>query len=163
MAQLDYLIAHCSATRAGQNITAQQVLGWHLAKWDRPGYADIIELDGNLVNLTPYNTDNKVDPWEITWGAKGVNYRSRHFCYIGGLAMELVKDDDGVIETLVPADTRTPEQLYAQEIYVKYMILRHPNIKFAGHNQFSKKACPSYDTIKWAEAMGIPSKNIYYG
>ena len=159
--ELDLLIAHCSATEEGKAFTALDILGWHLAKWDRPGYSDVHELDGKLVNLSPFNQDNIVDPWEITWGAKGVNFRSRHFCYVGGLRMELVKDDDGIVETLVPADTRTPEQRYGMEIYVKYMILRHPNIRIAGHNQFSKKACPSFNVPMWALQCGIPQKNIY--
>jgi N-acetylmuramoyl-L-alanine amidase len=163
MAQLDFLFLHCAATHEGQNVTAKDILGWHLKKWDRPGYSDVFELDGDLVNLTPFNTDNKVDPWEISWGARGFNYRSRHVCYVGGLKREVVNDADGDVETWVPSDTRTPRQLYAMEIYIKYMIIRHPNIRVAGHNQVSNKACPSFNVPKWLESIGIPSKNIYYG
>src|SRR6056297_1400932 len=123
--------------------------------WDRVGYSDLILLDGFLENLTPFNQDNKVDPWEVTWGAKGVNYRSRHICYIGGLREEVIDDH------FEPADTRTPEQIYAMATYVKYMTLRHPDIKIAGHTDFTnKKSCPCFDVKKWCRGIGLLEHNI---
>jgi N-acetylmuramoyl-L-alanine amidase len=131
--------------------------------WDRVGYSDMIHIDGSLENLTPYNQDNKVDPWEMTWGARGINSRSRHVVYTGGTKIVVVTDDEGSTPNIVPADTRTLAQLDTMEVYAKYMIKRHPLIQVGGHNQFAKKACPSFDVIAWAESIGIPKKNIYYG
>ena len=125
--------------------------------WDRFGYSDFLHLDGSLENLTPFNQDNKVDPWEITWGVAGINSRSRHICYAGGLREEVIDDH------YEPADTRTDEQIYSMEVYVRYMILRHPNIKVAGHRQFANKACPCFDVPTWARSIGIPEKNIHNG
>jgi N-acetylmuramoyl-L-alanine amidase len=125
--------------------------------WDRFGYSDFLHIDGSLENLTPFNQDNKVDPWEISWGASGINSRSRHFCYAGGLREEIIDDH------WEPADTRTPNQLLSMEVYVRYMILRHPKIKVAGHNQFANKACPCFDVPRWLMSIGISEKNIYNG
>ena len=159
--ELKYLIIHFSATHEGREYSVDDVIGWHMNPppagngWAKPGYSDLFHLDGSISNMTPFNTDNKVDPWEISFGAAGQNSHSRHICYIGGLREEVID------EHWEPADTRTDAQLYAMEVYVRYMILRHPNIKIAGHNQFSKKTCPGFSVPKWCRSIGIPEKNIY--
>lgn len=176
MNSLDYLVIHCTSTPRGRHITKDDIIRWHMNPkslggrgWDRLGYSDMIYLDGSLINLTPYNQDSIVDPWEITWGAKGVNSRSRHVVYAGGLDidpdLELLSEDEldemSFNDKYVPADTRTPAQLETFEIYVKYMIKRHPYIIIGGHNQFSNKPCPSFDTERWLHQIGINSRNIY--
>lgn len=176
--ELNYLVIHCTATPEGRDIQKDDIVRWHMSPkskggrgWDRLGYSDMIYLDGSLVNLTPYNQDNKVDPWEITWGAKGINSRSRHVVYTGGLKLdpelEMLGEDDlddiPFNDKYVPNDTRTPAQLDTMEVYVRYMIKRHPNIKVAGHNQFASKACPSFNVPKWLRSIGIEEKNIYTG
>jgi N-acetylmuramoyl-L-alanine amidase len=169
MGQLTHLIIHCTATPEGRHVDAEDIVRWHTSSvemggrgWSRVGYSDMIYLDGALVNLTPFNQDNKVDNWEMTWGAKGMNSRSRHVVYVGGLEYdyETPLDDDDK-PGYMAADTRTPQQLHAMEVYVKYMILRHPNIKVAGHNQFAVRACPSFNVPKWLRSVGIPAKNIH--
>jgi len=169
MGKLTYLVIHCTATPEGRHTDADDIVRWHTAPkerggrgWSRVGYSDMIYLDGELVNLTPYNQDNRIDDPEMTWGVKGINAKSRHVVYVGGLAYdyETPLDDDDK-PGYMAADTRTPEQLHAMEIYVKYMILRHPHIKVAGHNQFAAKACPSFNVPKWLRWIGIPEKNIY--
>jgi len=168
MGQLTHLIIHCTATPAGREITADDIIRWHTSSksmggrgWDRVGYSDMFYLDGTLVNLTPFNYDNKVDPWEMTWGAKGMNSRSRHCVYVGGLDIDpeapLDEDDN---PGYMAVDTRTVHQLYGMEIYVKYMILRHPHIKVAGHNNFSFKSCPSFNVAEWCRSIGVPEINI---
>ena len=169
MARLDYLVIHCTATRAGVMVDADDIVRWHKSPvkmggrgWSRVGYSDMIYLDGSLINLTPFNQDNKVDNDEMSWGVKGINTRSRHVVYVGGLEYDYetpLDEDDKPGQ--MPADTRTPNQLHAMEVYVKYMILRHPYIKVAGHNQFAAKACPSFSTPKWLRSIGIPEKNIH--
>ena len=128
--------------------------------WDRVGYSDMIYLDGSLINLTPFNQDNRIDPWEMTWGARGFNSRSRHVVYVGGLGRVYLPEENMSVEDA--KDTRTAEQLYTMEIYVKYMILRHPGIKILGHNQVSSKACPSFHVPTWLDTLNINKKNIYY-
>jgi len=163
------LIIHCTATPKGRHVDADDIIRWHTSSkemggrgWSRVGYSDMIYLDGELINLTPFNQDSKVDNWEMTWGAKGMNAVSRHVVYVGGLEYdyETPLDDDDQ-PGYMAADTRTEAQLHAMEIYVKYMILRHPHIKVAGHNQFAAKACPSFNVPKWLRSIGIPEKNIH--
>jgi hypothetical protein len=43
------IIIHCSATREGQDISADDIRGWHKAKgWSDIGYHYIISLDGTI-------------------------------------------------------------------------------------------------------------------
>jgi len=169
MGQLTHLIIHCTATPKGRHVDADDIIRWHTSSkemggrgWDRVGYSDMIYLDGSLINLTPFNKDNKIDNWEMTWGAKGMNSVSRHMVYVGGLEYdyETPLDEDDK-PGYMAADTRTEQQLHAMEIYVKYMILRHPNIKVAGHNQFAAKACPSFNVRNWLRSIGIDGRNIH--
>lgn len=155
--KLEYLVIHCSATREGQYFDKKDILSWHKSPppkgrgWRKPGYTDLILLDGTLQNLTPFNQDDEVEAWEITNGVRGINSISRHICYIGGMD----KDNRQA------KDTRTHEQRKTLEIYIRYMITRHPDIKIAGHNQFSSKACPSFNTIAYLNSINIPRTNIY--
>lgn len=169
MAQLTHLIIHCTATPEGRAVDADDIVRWHTSPthlggrgWSRVGYSDMIYLDGELINLTPFNYDNKIDNWEMTWGAKGMNARSRHCVYVGGTKIdyETPLDEDDK-HGYMAADTRTKAQLHTMEIYVKYMILRHPDIKIAGHYDFSYKACPSFNVQDWCRSIGIPEKNIH--
>ena len=163
------MITHCTATPEGRYVTAEDIVRWHTSPvsmggrgWRQVGYSDIIYIDGELINLTPFNYDNKVDAWEITNGARGMNGRSRHVVYAGGLRIDPeapLDEDDG--PGYMAADTRTPKQRYAMEIYYKYMILRHPEILIAGHYDFSYKACPSFNVAKFCREIGIPEINIY--
>jgi len=139
--KLEYLVIHCTATPEGRNISSDTIRRWHTAPkpegrgWRQVGYSDMIHLDGSLENLTPFNQDGIV---------------ARHVVYVGG-----VNEDNTYAK-----DTRTPEQTDTLEVYVKYMIKRHPDIKVAGHNQFAAKACPSFDTVEWCKSIGVEDKNI---
>ena len=155
---LTYLVIHCTATPEGRDVTSDEISRWHTSPppkgrgWKQVGYADMIHLDGRVENLVPYNNDDIVDAWEITNGVSGINSIGRHVVYVGGVEANDVKK---------ARDTRTWLQELAMIKYVKETIARHPNIKVAGHNQFAKKACPSFDVPKWLSAIGIPKKNIY--
>ena len=187
--KIKYLVLHCTATRAGQNISSDQIRQWHLGPcknadgtvrymgkdyaaisglppekiggisiyklagrgWRQVGYSDMIHLDGRIENLVPYNNDDIVDPWEITNGQPGINSISRHVVYVGGLSADGTQ----------PEDTRTEMQRAVLLGYVKKTIELYPSIKVAGHNQFEKKACPSFSVVQWALAMGIDRKNIH--
>lgn len=187
--KIKYLVLHCTATRAGQNISSDQIRQWHLGPcknadgtvrymgkdyaaisglppekiggisiyklagrgWRQVGYSDMIHLDGRIENLVPYNNDDIVDPWEVTNGQPGINSMSRHVVYVGGLSADGTQ----------PEDTRTEMQRAVLLGYVKKTIELYPSIKVAGHNQFEKKACPSFSVVQWALAMGIDRKNIY--
>lgn len=157
MGKLTYLIIHCTATPEGRAVSSNTIRRWHTNPkpqgrgWKQVGYSDMIHLDGKIENLVPYDENDIIEPWEITNGASGVNSVSRHVVYVGGTD-----------KNQKPKDTRTPQQLEQLECYVKNMILLHPNILIAGHNQFnSGKACPSFDVPKWLVSIQVNPKNIY--
>jgi N-acetylmuramoyl-L-alanine amidase len=154
--RIKYVVVHCTATPSGREVTKADIERWHLSPepsgrgWSRVGYTDLIQLNGELINLTPFDQDVIVQNHEMTWGVKGINKVSRHVVYAGGCDAKMN-----------PKDTRTIQQKKALETYVKYMVLRHPHIKIAGHNQFANKSCPSFDVPKWLRSIGIHSKNIH--
>ncbi len=145
--KLTLLIWHCTATPAGRSVSVDDIRQWHMVErgWDRLGYSDMIALNGALINLTSFDTDDEVSNDEKTWGVAGRNSGSRHVVYVGGLNV----------------DTRTPKQRETMEIYTRYMVLRHRNIRVAGHNQFSAKLCPQFEVPTWCRSIGIDEKNIY--
>jgi hypothetical protein len=145
--KLQLLVIHCTDTPAGRKVTAEDIKQWHQVErgWKQVGYSDMIHLDGKLENLVPFDQDEWVDPWEITNGAYGANSISRHVVYVGGA--------NGI-------DTRTSAQKLALEIYVRYMLLRHPDIKICGHCKLAMRQCPSFNVTMWLHSLGIPSKNI---
>lgn len=152
MAELKFLVLHCTATPEGSPVTSAEIRRWHTDPvsrggrgWKQVGYTDMIHLDGKVERLVQNNEDANVDPWEITNGAKGYNSTSRHVVYVGGVAR------DGK----TPRDTRTLKQLKAMEAYVKDFHRRFPAVKIIGHNELAAKACPSFDVKKWLKQIGI--------
>ena len=157
MARLEFLVLHCSATPEGRDVKAETIIKWHTDPkpngkgWSRPGYSQVVELDGTVKTLHNFDTDEWVDANEVTNGVRGINGKSRHFCYIGGLSANAKE----------AKDTRTEAQKSALETLVKHFVLLHPDVKIAGHNQFAAKACPSFNVPQWLKSIGISAKNIY--
>ncbi len=161
MQKLEFLVLHCTATPKGRMVTKEDIIRWHTSPvseggrgWKQVGYSDMIYLDGTLVNLVPHNEDAYVDSWEITNGASGINSRSRHVVYAGGMDENNKK----------PEDTRTEKQKEAMATLVKHFIEMHPTIKVLGHYQAPDtggKACPSFDVPIWLRSIGVPEVNIY--
>jgi len=158
MGKLNYLVIHCLATPKGREITKEDIEQWHLEErgWSRVGYSDLVHIDGELENLIEFDQDDTVDSWEISNGAKGYNGIARHIAYVGGAS----STKQPWMRSYPPEDTRTKEQNYTLEQYVRFMILRHPDIKVIGHNEISNKSCPSYNVGKWLREIGIKNKNI---
>ena len=141
----DTIIIHCSATRAGQDITAADIDCWHRARgfWSI-GYHYVIRLDGTIEPGRDVTLDGA--------HCMGWNQRSIGICYVGGL------DKEGR-----PADTRTDAQRTALIRLVKSLQLAFPNVKqVIGHrdtrpdlngdgiispNEYMK-ACPCFDVKK---------------
>ena len=152
MAQLQYLVIHCTATPEGRAVSSDEISRWHTAPtsqggrgWKQVGYTDMIHLDGRVERLVQNNEDANVDPWEVTNGAVGYNQISRHVVYVGGVS----KDGKA------PKDTRTPQQLEAMKRYVLDFPARHPKVRIIGHNEVAKKACPSFNVQQWLRTIGI--------
>lgn len=159
MGKLTHLMIHCADTPQGVWFDGKDIKSWHTDPkpkgrgWSKPGYSDIILLDGKVENLIDYDADDWVESWEISNGASGWNGKTRHICYIGGRA----KATDGG-EAL---DTRTPSQLIALETYVKLTLRLQKSLKVIGHNQVhATKYCPSFDVPAWAQSVGVRDENI---
>ena len=157
MKKLQYLVIHCTATPEGRAVTADDIRQWHLSPppagrgWRQVGYTDMFQLDGTIVRMVDNNEDDVIDTWEITNGVAGINNVSRHIVYAGGM------DAAG----RQAKDTRTDRQRAALSRYVLEFVHRFPDVRVAGHNQFDKKACPSFDVPAWLKGIGVSEKNIY--
>lgn len=155
--KLKYLVIHATATPEGRTVTPDDIKKWHLSPppegrgWKQVGYSDMITIEGELINLVPYNEDDNVDKWEITNGVAGINVISRHVVYVGGCDQKIK-----------PKDTRTNAQLKTLSEYVWNTIEKHPKILVAGHNQFANKACPSFGVPTWLLEIGVDADNIYW-
>jgi N-acetylmuramoyl-L-alanine amidase len=147
MKKLEYIVVHCTVTPEGRDVKAETVVKWHTDPtptgngWMRPGYSNIIELDGTLVNVFRYNNDGWVQADEVTNGAKGYNAKSRHICYVGGVERNNIK---------VAKDTRTLAQIETMKNYLIKAKTEHPHVKIIGHNDLNPdKACPSFNVKEW--------------
>ena len=152
MADLKYLVIHCTATPEGREVTAADIRRWHTSPlsrggrgWRQVGYTDIIHLDGKVERLVDNNEDANVDPWEVTNGAKGYNFVSRHIVYSGGMTRDMTK----------AKDTRTQAQRDAMRDYVIDFHRRFPGARIVGHNELAAKECPSFNVQKWLRQIGI--------
>jgi len=154
--RLQYLVIHCTATAEGRIVFPNEIERWHKSAppfgrgWDRVGYSKLFLLDGKVHSFVNEDDDDLVDPWELTYGAVGINRISRHICYVGGLAT------DGK----TAKDTRTVAQEFAMAKYVIEMVAKYPWLVIAGHYHFANKACPSFDVKQWCEYLKLPEQNF---
>ena len=126
-----YLVIHCTATKAGREVTAAEIRRWHTSPppvgrgWKQVGYTDLFHLDGSVERLVKNNED---------------------IVYAGGCGA------DGK----TPQDTRTEAQKAALKRYVLDFHEKHPKVLIVGHHQLNKaKACPSFDVAAWLKEIGI--------
>ena len=148
----EFLMIHCTATPEGMDFTKEQIDQWWASRgWKNPGYRQVTHLDGTIRVLQPYDSDDLLEPHEITNGAKGWNRKTIHLSYIGGI--------DSV--NGLPKDTRTLEQIDSLLAQVKCYLYMYPWLKVIAHNQVSTKACPSFDVQRWLRTNNIPEINIY--
>lgn len=139
--RIDYIVIHCSATKAGLPFNLQDIDRWHRSRgWQSCGYHYVVCLDGTVQVGRPC----------VQVGAHvyGYNKNSIGICYIGGL------DENGR-----PADTRTPEQSKQLRILVRHLQSSFPDAKVVGHRDLSPdvnsdgiiepwewlKECPCFD------------------
>lgn len=141
MRRIDYIIIHCSATRAGQDFHAADIDKWHKDRgWNCIGYHYVIDLDGNVE--LGRNVCN------IGAHTYGYNRHSIGICYVGGL------DENGI-----PADTRTEAQRKSLYKLVRELHSSFPSAQIVGHRDLSPdingdgiiekwewlKECPCFD------------------
>ena len=127
MRELNKIILHCSATEEGKDIDAGTIRSWHVNGngWKDIGYHYVIRLDG-VVDI-----GRAID--EAGAHVKGHNADSIGICYIGGL------------RDAKPADTMTELQELALLELVRSLRLLFGYMPISGHNEYSSKACPSFN------------------
>ena len=133
MRDINKIILHCSATREGRDYSVATIRKWHTDKgWRDIGYHYVIQLDGTI---------NTGRPVEMTGAhVRGHNKDSIGICYIGGV--EAKRDPRG---KWVAKDTRTEALAISIEKLILELMDKYPNATLHGHNEFSNKACPSFD------------------
>ena len=128
--QIRKIIIHCTATPEGRDVDAEEINRWHKNRgFSQIGYHYIIKLDGTIeegrsVHMVGAHT-------------KGHNTGSLGIVYAGGIDNKKK-----------PKDTRTPEQDTALTNLLSYLLSKYPDATIHGHNEFSNKACPSFNVQK---------------
>jgi len=123
---IDAIVIHCSATRAGQDVRAADIDKWHKERgFAMIGYNYVIDIDGTVEDGRPLSRDGAHCN---TAGLSGKSYNKHSIgiCYVGGL------DKNGN-----PADTRTPEQKQALADLVYQLINEYPIVEVIGHRDAS--------------------------
>ena len=139
---------------SGKSIRADKTNG---RGWSQVGYSDMINQQGELINLVPYDFDTTVDSSEITNGASGYNSNSRHVVLVGGWSkdgkVKNGKNSDGTY--MKASELYTEEALNALESYIRMQLEILPILKVIGHNQCSSKTCPNFDVELFLKERGI--------
>ena len=127
MRDIKRVILHCTATKEGAHVDVDIIRKWHLARnFSDIGYHYVIYLDGTI------NKGRNV----FTQGAhtRGANENSIGIAYVGGL------DENGK-----PKDTMSLYQDIAFMRLFEALNVTFGKLDLHGHNEFSNKACPSFD------------------
>jgi len=142
MKKIDAIVIHCTATKEGVDVRAQDIDLWHRQRgWKMIGYNYVIDLDGKIETGRPLTMTGA--------HCKGWNDHSIGIVYVGGL------DKNGK-----PKDTRTKAQKLAMHKLVMDLMDKYPGItQVIGHRDTSPdldgdgvveekewiKACPCFD------------------
>ncbi len=153
---IDHLIIHCSATKAGQNITATDIDRWHRERgWWGCGYHYVITRDGRVQSAEKGDRCRPLDKAGAHVGdcGPGWNSRSIGICMAGGVG------ENGKAE-----NNFTPEQFAALETLVVDTLKRFPSITtIGGHRDLIRKTkappkdCPSFEVSDWFTTKVLPN------
>lgn len=127
MRELKRIILHCTATRIGEQLEVSQIDKWHRDRgFSEIGYHYVIYADGTIAT----GRDIRKKGAHV----KGHNHDSVGVAYVGGLD-----------NNLVPQDTMTMQQELAFLHLVNSLRVVFGDLSVHGHNEFSNKACPSFE------------------
>jgi len=127
MRDINKIIIHCSATPEGREVSAATIKKWHTDKgWSDIGYHYVVGLKGNVELGRPVERQGA--------HVRGKNKDSIGISYVGGCDSKMN-----------PKDTRTEDQVLALDELIANLMDKYPGSTLHGHNEFSAKACPSFD------------------
>ena len=136
---IDYVVVHCSETKATDDLRACDLNDMAL----RRGYSGIqyhivVGRDGKV------EMGRDFSKWGIACSSPNMDYISIALCYVGG------KDDEGNM-----ADTRTPEQKVALRAVLTTLKSIWPNAAITGHSNHDSVECPGFDAkSEYADITG---------
>jgi len=131
MRKINKIILHCTATPECRPTSVEEIRSWHKARgWSDIGYHYVVHIDGKVSEGRPVERQGA--------HVKGHNKDSIGIAYVGGV------DKD----TLQPLDTRTEEQISSLYELIMNLMKDNPDATLHGHNEFSSKACPSFEVAK---------------
>tara|TARA_R100000541_G_scaffold16336_3_gene26007 strand:- start:2699 stop:3136 length:438 start_codon:yes stop_codon:yes gene_type:complete len=127
MRDINKIILHCTATPEGREVSASTIKKWHTDKgWSDIGYHYVVGLKGNVELGRPVERQGA--------HVRGKNKDSIGISYVGGCDSKMN-----------PKDTRTEDQVLALDELIANLMDKYPGSTLHGHNEFSAKACPSFD------------------
>lgn len=131
---IDKLIVHCSYTPPSMDIGADTIRDWHVngEGWRDIGYHYVIRRDGAVERGRQ----------DAVAGAHtyGHNADSLGVCLVGGKS-EL--EDK-------PETNFTGAQYAALSGLIRSLRSQHPDLEVTGHNDWSPKACPTFNAREFA-------------
>ena len=127
MRKINKIILHCTATPEGRDVSVDTIRQWHLDRgWSDIGYHYVVGLDGKVEEGRSVKRSGA--------HVRGHNKGSIGITYVGGCDAKMN-----------PKDTRTELQKSGLETLIIDLMNKYPNSTLHGHNEFSAKACPSFD------------------
>jgi len=143
MRKIKGIIIHCSATKPSMDIGVDEIKDWHVNGngWRDIGYHFVIKRNGTL--------EHGRDIKENGAHCKGHNKDTIGICMVGGVSEDDVK---------IAEDNFTENQWYTLEDLVENLVWKdyvEGGCFIKGHNEFSAKACPSFDVQKWRDKVGL--------
>ena len=143
MRKIEKIIIHCAATPEGRDVKMETIKSWHVKGngWSDIGYHFVIELDGAIKAGRPLHRSGA--------HTKGQNSVSIGVCYVGGM------DNNKKAK-----DTRTDAQRESMDQLIGSLSNDHKTATIHGHNEFSAKACPSFNVYKEYGNINAPKKEV---
>ena len=148
MRKIEYIVIHCSATKAnvdekitlpGEDIGVKEIRRWHIQRgWSDVGYHFVIRRDGTVEEGRPLA--------RIGAHVQNYNANSIGICLVGGL------DEKGGAE-----NNFEPPQWESLKALVADLKKRFPQAKIQGHRDFPRvaKECPCFNAKEWAKKEGL--------
>ena len=128
-----YIVVHCSATRPSQDIDAKTIDTWHKERgFDKIGYHYVIKRNGNVETGRDEQTQGA--------HALGYNHNSLGVCLVGGANQDDYKKAE---------NNFTPDQWNSFGYLIDQLEEKYLGVKVIGHNEISKKECPTFDVQEW--------------
>lgn len=138
MRTIEKIIIHCSATRPSMDIGVAEIEQWHKKRGFKSiAYHYVIRRNGSIEKGRPEEEEGA--------HCLGHNKRSIGICYVGGVA-----END-----TTPQDNRTEAQKQTLLRLIVKLKMRYPSAEIVGHNELSRKACPSFDVQQWKKEVEL--------